>query len=132
MVINQSSSRSEAKILCVNSHERLVVVSNLEDVEIVLGVYEVLDRAVLVRHGHHAGQVLQEELQLATQVSIDDRYLEATGCLYSDLAQAPVGVADFEDTWVAALVVLWRGTSVKAAVQCSVSMWSLTMPLWLG
>ena len=60
--------RCETKILCVNSHERLVVVSNLEDVEIVLGVYEVLDRAVLVRHGHHAGQVLQEELQLATQV----------------------------------------------------------------
>ena len=63
---------------------------------------------------------------------MNDRHLEATGGLYPDLAQAPVGVADFEDTWVAALVVLWRGTSVKAAVQCSVSMWSLTMPLWLG
>ena len=49
---------------------------------------------------------------------MNDRHLEATGGLYPDLPQAPVGVAYFEDTWVAALVVLWRGTSVKAAVQC--------------
>ena len=118
--------------MCVNSHERLVVVSNLEHVEIVLGVYEVLDGAVLVRHGHHAGQVLQEVATAGGTSLVNARYLEATGRLHPDLAQAPVGVAYFEHTWIASLVVLRRGTSVKVAMQCSVSMSSLTMPLWLG
>ena len=47
-----------------DSHERLVVCPDLEDVQVVLGVNEVLHGAVLVRHGHHARQVLNINIRL--------------------------------------------------------------------
>ena len=53
-----SSSKNNFIFWQKYSHERLVVWPDLEDVQVVLGVDEVLHGAVLVRHGHHARQVL--------------------------------------------------------------------------
>ena len=62
---------------CWYLHESLVVSSDLEDVEVILGVHELLDSTVVGGYRHHAGQVL--ETTLAVHSHLSSRRRRSTG-----------------------------------------------------
>ena len=52
-------------------HQSFIIGSYFEDVKIIFSIYEVLHGAVLVRHGHHAGKVLdgRKETKLDNRIN---------------------------------------------------------------
>ena len=44
----------------LDSHQSFIISSYFEDVKIIFSIYEVLHGTVLVRHGHHAGKILEK------------------------------------------------------------------------
>ena len=88
-----------------HSHEGLVVVADLEDVEVVLGIDELLHGAVVRGDGHHARQVL-----------------EAALVVHAHLAQAAVRVPDLEDAGEPVLCAhlggLWKLLAAKIGRSC--------------
>ena len=58
-----------------NLHESFVVFVNFEDVEVVFGLDELLDGAVVGGDGHHAGQVLEAPLAVHPHLDVyQNRY----------------------------------------------------------
>ena len=63
-------------MLCLNLHESFIVFVNFEDVEVVFGLDELLDGAVVGGDGHHAGQVLEAPLAVHPHLDVyQNRYL---------------------------------------------------------
>ena len=60
----------ETWMLCLNLHESFIVFVNFEDVEVVFGLDELLDRAVVGGDGHHAGQILKASLAVHPHLNI--------------------------------------------------------------
>ena len=73
----------------LDSHQSFIISSYFEDVKIIFSIYEVLHGTVLVRHGHHAGKILEKgekikEMELIKTFSSPGNLLQSLHELFRD------------------------------------------------